>query len=326
MRLGGADAVEVIDAANRFGQPGPAFPSRACRIVRELVPCDVITFNQVFVAEGTTTFVVEPDGWVDRMHSARGVMERLAHEHPIVAHYVETGGGRPLRVSDVGDAWTGTELYREYFAPLGLHWQLVLAVPSPEDRMNIVALSRCDEDFSDRDVAVLHALRPHLTLGCRSSTAATLPTDTAVAGGWTVITIDADGRVSALSEPDPTDTFVVGEPAPEEFDLADDERDVALGDTVHVRADDHQWMVRQAGIGTDPLVLLAQTISSDTPGLFDLTPRQRQVLSALAEGHTNAQIARRLGIADATVKKHLEHIYATLGVDNRVAAVAALSA
>jgi DNA-binding CsgD family transcriptional regulator len=53
-----------------------------------------------------------------------------------------------------------------------------------------------------------------------------------------------------------------------------------------------------------------------------LTPREQQVLAWLAEGKTNAEIAQILVAAPATVRKHLEHIYAKLGVHTRTAAVA----
>ena len=52
-----------------------------------------------------------------------------------------------------------------------------------------------------------------------------------------------------------------------------------------------------------------------------LTPRQRDLLHLLAAGHTNTQIARRLGIAEGTVRTHLENIYERLGVSSRTAAV-----
>ena len=51
-----------------------------------------------------------------------------------------------------------------------------------------------------------------------------------------------------------------------------------------------------------------------------LTPRQTGLLR-LASGHTNTQIARRLGIAEGTVRTHLENIYEKLGVSSRTAAV-----
>ena len=53
-----------------------------------------------------------------------------------------------------------------------------------------------------------------------------------------------------------------------------------------------------------------------------LTPRERQVLQALAEGLTNEQIAHRLQIGTETVRRHLAHIFDKLGVDSRVQALA----
>jgi DNA-binding CsgD family transcriptional regulator len=41
----------------------------------------------------------------------------------------------------------------------------------------------------------------------------------------------------------------------------------------------------------------------------------------VSAGHTNAQIARRLGISEGTVRTHLENIYGRLGVSSRTAAV-----
>jgi DNA-binding CsgD family transcriptional regulator len=52
-----------------------------------------------------------------------------------------------------------------------------------------------------------------------------------------------------------------------------------------------------------------------------LTPRQRDLLRLVAAGHTNAQIARCLGISKATVRTHLENIYTRLRVSSRTAAV-----
>ena len=52
-----------------------------------------------------------------------------------------------------------------------------------------------------------------------------------------------------------------------------------------------------------------------------LTPRQTGLLRLVAAGHTNTQIARRLGIAETTVRTHLENIYQRLHVSSRTAAV-----
>lgn len=56
-----------------------------------------------------------------------------------------------------------------------------------------------------------------------------------------------------------------------------------------------------------------------------LTRRQRKVLSVMAMGKSNKEIARELGICEGTVKVHVNAAYRVLGVHNRVAAVRALS-
>jgi DNA-binding NarL/FixJ family response regulator len=56
-------------------------------------------------------------------------------------------------------------------------------------------------------------------------------------------------------------------------------------------------------------------------GCSSLTDRERQILQVLATGANNRQIARQLHIAEGTVRKHLEHAYAKLGVSTRTAAL-----
>ena len=56
-------------------------------------------------------------------------------------------------------------------------------------------------------------------------------------------------------------------------------------------------------------------------GTPPLTPRHWELLRLVAAGHTNAQIARRLGVTEGTVRIHLQNIYARLQVSSRTAAV-----
>ncbi len=51
-----------------------------------------------------------------------------------------------------------------------------------------------------------------------------------------------------------------------------------------------------------------------------VTARERQVLDLVAEGLTDAAIGRRLGLATATVSKHLQRVYARHGLGNRALA------
>jgi len=61
-------------------------------------------------------------------------------------------------------------------------------------------------------------------------------------------------------------------------------------------------------------------------GVPNLTPRQWEVLRLVAKGAGNRQIARTLGISDATVRRHLENAFFRLGVQCRTEAVARVRA
>jgi DNA-binding NarL/FixJ family response regulator len=57
-----------------------------------------------------------------------------------------------------------------------------------------------------------------------------------------------------------------------------------------------------------------------------LTPRQLEVLKLIAHGHSNDEIAARLGVRPNTVKFHISDIFRRLGARNRIEAVAQLDA
>lgn len=61
--------------------------------------------------------------------------------------------------------------------------------------------------------------------------------------------------------------------------------------------------------------------SADDPGLAALTPREREVLLALARGYSYAETAEALGISAHTVGDHVKRIYAKLAVRSRAEAV-----
>lgn len=71
-----------------------------------------------------------------------------------------------------------------------------------------------------------------------------------------------------------------------------------------------RWMAGQNEVGE----------SNESKGPARLSPREREVLAQLAQGHSNSQIAAALSISENTVRFHLKNVYEKLEVTNRTEA------
>jgi DNA-binding NarL/FixJ family response regulator len=65
----------------------------------------------------------------------------------------------------------------------------------------------------------------------------------------------------------------------------------------------------------------APMAASPEEALPELTPREREILDLIAQGHTNAKIAARLFVSPNTVRNHISHIFAKLQVVDRAQAI-----
>jgi DNA-binding CsgD family transcriptional regulator len=74
------------------------------------------------------------------------------------------------------------------------------------------------------------------------------------------------------------------------------------------------------------LARLDETTQPEAPARDELglTRREQEVLACVARGKTNAEVAEILWVTPSTVRKHLENVYAKLGVHTRTAAVTRL--
>ncbi|KXF79496.1 LuxR family transcriptional regulator [Paramesorhizobium deserti] len=81
------------------------------------------------------------------------------------------------------------------------------------------------------------------------------------------------------------------------------------------------WAPQEIDLGSEPDPEISDLISR----IRTLTPQQTRVLSMLAEGLLNKQIAYELSVSEATIKAHVSAVLQKLGVDSRTQAVIRLS-
>ena len=113
---------------------------------------------------------------------------------------------------------------------------------------------------------------------------------------------------------------------------------LAAGDSASAQhadgpAEGRALLVRNLGlVGLGERMLLLQLRGPEQAGAAAsrlstaaLTPRETEVLSWIAKGKTNRDVADILGMSPRTVNKHLEHVFEKLGVETRAAAAALAS-
>jgi hypothetical protein len=84
---------------------------------------------------------------------------------------MNTGDGSARRLSDflTGEELHLLELYTFVYGPLGVEFQVAVGLPAPEPSMVGIALNRADHDFTDEELKLLDALRPHLGRAYRTA-------------------------------------------------------------------------------------------------------------------------------------------------------------
>jgi DNA-binding CsgD family transcriptional regulator len=226
--------LEFLDLA--WANAGPrAFPPETLEALARLIPCDQIGYTEIDrLNRVILDYVGDDDDDDDELFWS------IVGQHPLCHHQQAYADFSALRLSDVVSRaqLVRSRVYAEWFAPAGIAAELEVGIARSRARTRNFVLSRSSGDFSERDVAVLQMVAPHLE------------------------------RIHELN--------VL--------------RGVAL-------PDDRE----------------------------SLTTREEEVLELVAGGLTNAAIAERLWISPGTVRKHLENVYAKLGVTNRTAAAARLS-
>src|SRR5215208_5312908 len=198
---------------------------------------------------------------------------------------------------------------------------LELRLRIPGGPIKRFSLDRGGPGFSARDRAVLDLLHPHLVQLHRAwqsrgrlREALAVHESTRAA----VVLLEADDRVAFAST---AARELLGRYFGENgvrlpasvASLLPERRRTATGEPLRIDAGDRALLIDLV----DRALLL-----EEQRRLPRLTAREREILDLVAEGRTNAEIAERLWISPETVRKHLENVYAKLGVHTRTAAAA----
>jgi DNA-binding CsgD family transcriptional regulator len=321
------------------------FALRCCRQLLRLVPGINATYVETNPTALRSFTVVYPPIEPEAYARYSEVFRQHMHDNPILRYYETTGEGGVTSWSDVDPAgeFFRTTLYRKLYAPRGIRGQIAFLLPAPPGIRVALVINREGPEFSAEERALLAELRQHLVNLYRlvSHAEADRRRDAALADdGWSVVLVDDSGTVLESNDV----AVAIGRAAG--VDLSVGARLESLWSTVSGPLGD-RWAlsrptapVRVSGDVPFEARLVRSPVGphvlwirqprrltvKDVVEALGLTTRQAQVALLLVDGYTNAAIARRLGLAESTVRRHMEAIFDRLGVRSRAAVVGRLHA
>jgi DNA-binding CsgD family transcriptional regulator len=229
--------------------------------------------------------------------------------------------------SDVPDEPSAGPLHDEMFETLGVLDELTIVLDTPATERVVLLFHSVERAFGERERLVALALRPHVASLDRNASvrrrlaALLLALRRGEDDGSSAFVLF--GRTGSVDYASPTARRLVdrwfggleGDRLPAE--VIDWLRSRTPRSPLELIREGRRLVVESPGHE-------ALLLTEETPPPVSLTPRERDVLRCIAAGKSSAQTARLLSITPATVSKHLEHVYAKLGVNSRTAALACL--
>jgi DNA-binding CsgD family transcriptional regulator len=310
--------------------------------VADLITSDVVTINEVDPAAGRTVFLAEPASFPGPPNGGE-ILAALADQHPLIHHFLATGDGSAHRISDFWsqNRYHASPIYQHLYQPMGVEYQMAVTLPAPRPVVVGIALSRCENDFTDRDRSVLNVLRPHLAQAWynakdQGQLRALLDganENTAEPGAGLIVLSDppeelTPGALASLHRffGRPTATSVLpvrvkrwmqSQQAPLRSEGA-----LELAKPLRAEMDGRRMVLRYLpGQAVHPGVLLLRQErrrpQERTLHSLGLTARESEIVDCMIKGESNAMIGESLHISPTTVKKHLDNIYLKVGVRGR---------
>lgn len=325
-------------------------PEKILSVVSRLIACDSAVFIRIDPA--TTSFSLSSlPAYAFAGLNHQEVAELHLRDHPLITHFSVRRDARAWTLHDFIPRVTfqRSMLYRTLYRPLGIEFQLILLVPFPDRAPRALLLNRRNSQFSESDRQLLQLLWPHLCQAVRNARAASrqqsIPKFDVGVLGRGVLVLDRAGGVELCTEqariwltryclegysqrevrslPDPIASWVARALANSLLYLR------GIADPVEplIVRRGHQYLVIKlvTDYGRGQHLLLMDEASMNAPpdlllGL-GLTKREAEVLAWVAQGKTNRETGIILSLSTRTVQKHLEHVFAKLGVETRTAAI-----
>jgi len=324
----------VSDLAD-FDEPMP-FPPQLLVRLQDLIASDQVSYSELDPIEQAVILGVvhRPDGHDlvvtkdEETEEARaggmGLWWKLRPTHPVCGYRSRTGDWTTARkVSDFATLreFRSTPIYDAFYRGDVDYWLDVGLAAEPARTRIFLFTRRGGPDFDEHDRLVAQLVQPHLAERAEAVEAALRGADAlaAVDGGEEpdrVVLCSASGVVEFAS--------ANARALLERYGLVEEQRlpaAVLRRRALQLARGDHRLHVRIAR--TDNLYVLI--LDEQDLRLEKLSAREREVVGLAGCGKANDAIAFELGIARATVVKHLEHAYRKLGVQNRTAAAAFLN-
>lgn len=348
-RLEGRAFVALLDCLRQLYalQSLDAFCVNVLSLLPNVVPSEVTVYNEVNPRKQRIHWIEAPPV-TDKSPGLKQTFERHLAEHPVLAYHLRNRDGPVLKISDflTRSQWHRLALYNEFFRRVGMEHELVAAVPTRPPLKIGITLHRSRADFTERDRLCLTLLRPHLIQAYRNAEAVTetqrelaLLREGMGALERGVIVLTREGRVRRLTAR--ARQWLVeyfgspswqGDRLPEALRrwVRHQEAGLAARDDAPpprqplvVEQEGTRLVVRLVSDSGQSLLLLEEQRTELHPASLaplGLSRREAEVLTWVAQGKTNAEIATILGTRPRTVAKHLERIYQKLGVETRTAA------
>lgn len=319
------------------------------RLVSRLVPNDWASFNEITRADYRSVLNIRMPDSVEIQKRAPGLLACIK-DHPVM-NVTPFGSFAAHTMSDFFP-WRDfqrTTMFNEYYRHVGARYQLFFSFDGGQGALRGIALNRRHRDFSARDRSVLDMVSQHFAQAHANATrfqrmhlvTSSLEQPPASAAEMT-LTLQADHRVEGLSdlarawiERHLGVTLHDGMLPPEslrcwlrrEEDLRN-RPDFLQEPRAPLRMAEPMGAVSARFVARDTdgrmIVFLRSAVpesSVSQPTLPQLTVRENEVLSWIAHGKSNPEIAIILGLSVRTVYKHVENLFAKLGVESRAQAM-----